>query len=402
MSVRIYAMTHRPFEVPADQTYRPLHVGRKPWCRKYDLNLRKYRGMCTGEAGLEPAEWNAAAVDFPQLMESGELELLRYPGDDTGDSISMRNCYYSELTGLYWVWKNVSDVDIVGTCHYRRYLLDSQGYVFSTQEVEEILKSYDFITTKTLQLNYSYYEGFSENHKIYYLDETAKVIKDCYPEYYELFEKLVHEKHTYFGNMMICKKPLYDEYMEWLFGILFELEKRITIEEEDDYHRRIFGFISEFLQYVWVLKNRLKVYECKVGMLGEKVETAELKRKLASYFEDGDYESAKNYFMAFREKRPDVLMEASDITGELHLCMQVIVTAGFEQERYGTNLLNRMRGYEELMQFCNTLNRYTIGKLHGEKDLELERWVIENHVTEVAQYVSQAMFENNGQLKVMK
>ena len=35
-------------------------------------------------------------------------------------------------------------------------------------------------------------------------------------------------------------------------------------------------------------------------------------------------------------KRPDILMEASDITGELHLCMQVISTCSFEQELTGT------------------------------------------------------------------
>jgi hypothetical protein len=45
-----------------------------------------------------------------------------YIGDDTGDSISDKNEYYSELTGLYWVWKNTKQ-DIVGSCHYRRYFI---------------------------------------------------------------------------------------------------------------------------------------------------------------------------------------------------------------------------------------------------------------------------------------
>ena len=41
-------------------------------------------------------------------------------GDDTGLSISSRNLYYSEITGIYWVWKNTNH-DITGSCHYRRY-----------------------------------------------------------------------------------------------------------------------------------------------------------------------------------------------------------------------------------------------------------------------------------------
>ncbi len=55
-------------------------------------------------------------------------------------------------------------------------------------------------------------------------------------------------------------------------------------------------------------------------------------------FADGDYQKAQSIFMESYAKRPDILMEASDITGELHLCMQVISTCSFEQELYGHNL----------------------------------------------------------------
>src|SRR6056297_899620 len=41
-------------------------------------------------------------------------------GDDTGDSISEKNLWFSELTGIYWVWKNTKQ-EITGCCHYRRY-----------------------------------------------------------------------------------------------------------------------------------------------------------------------------------------------------------------------------------------------------------------------------------------
>ena len=41
-------------------------------------------------------------------------------GDDTGNNISDKNKYYSELTGIYWVWKN-TEQSVTGACHYRRY-----------------------------------------------------------------------------------------------------------------------------------------------------------------------------------------------------------------------------------------------------------------------------------------
>lgn len=381
MTVRVFVMTHKEFNEPDDSVYVPLHVGRKSYMEKVEREFCEKVASCV-------------KVSCDEGLCGENLRLLSYIGDDTGDNISDKNCYYSELTGLYWVWKNVKDVDIVGSCHYRRYLINSLGKVLTSQEISQILQSYDLITTKNLQLNYSYYDGFSHNHKQYYLDETEKVIKELYPEDYPVYLKMVHEKHTYFGNMIIARKEIYDEYMEWLFSILQTLEQRIVIEEEDSYHRRIFGFISEFLLLVWVTCRKKSVYECMVGMLGEKAETAEIKRTLGEYFAKGDFEGAKEFFLEARKKRPDILMEASDITGELHLCMQIIATAGLEQQTYGSNLLDKMRDYRELMHWCNELNRYSIGILRGEDVTELSLWVETQGITEVAKKVSLEMFRN--------
>ena len=41
--------------------------------------------------------------------------------DDTGDNIANRNNQYSELTALYWAWKNLN-ADYIGIVHYRRYM----------------------------------------------------------------------------------------------------------------------------------------------------------------------------------------------------------------------------------------------------------------------------------------
>ena len=252
MKLRIYAMTHKKFDVPSDPMYQPLHVGR------------------------------ACAKD------------LGYLGDDTGENISHLNCYYSELTGLYWLWKNCKDVDYIGTCHYRRFLINEQEKVLNKQEYEILLKTYDIITTKRVVLNNSYHFGFSANHNVAVLDMTGEVIKDLYPSYYDVFISRVHENETYFGNMFVTSKPLYDVYCEWLFTIFEEVSKRIDLDtDEDAYHKRVLGFISEFLLLVWIQVNGLKVCECKVGMLGEKAETRELKETLAEYFRKKDVEGAK-------------------------------------------------------------------------------------------------------------
>lgn len=316
MNIRIYTMTHKKFEVPKDPLYQPLQVGR------------------------------AVSSD------------LGYPGDDTGENISERNCYYSELTGLYWIWKNCKDVDYVGTCHYRRYLINEKEQVFTRAEYEALLSEYDLITTKRVRLNHSYYFGFSANHNRKALDMTGEVIKELYPEYYETFLRLVNGTETYFGNILVASKELFDAYAKWLFTIFFAVAERIELETgEDAYHKRVFGFISEFLLLVWVTVRELKVCECKVGMIGEKAETREMKETLAEYFQRRDIDGAKAYFLKRKKERPDVLMEASDVTGELRLSMQVIATAGKEQELYRTNILERENRFRELMRIFEGLNR---------------------------------------------
>ena len=53
--------------------------------------------------------------------------------DDAGDTIAERNPEYSEMTAIYWIWKNVSDLDAVGFCHYRR-LFDFRKHLGSSRE----------------------------------------------------------------------------------------------------------------------------------------------------------------------------------------------------------------------------------------------------------------------------
>lgn len=326
MSVTIFTMTHKKFPKPADPVYMPLHVGR------------------------------ANAEDFG------------YAGDDTGDNISAKNCYYGELTGVYWVWKNIRTTDYVGICHYRRYFCTEEGRIFNANDYQSILKDYDMITSKKLKLNYSYFDGYASDYNIFDLVTTGEVIRQMHPEYYDTFERLVHGSGTYFGNMMAASKELYDEYAAWLFSIFAEVEKRIDPSGYDDYHKRVYGFISEFLLYVWVEVKGLKVYECKVGMTTEKYETGQMKESLAEFFRQGDLTGAKAYFLGVLEKRPDVLMEASDITGELKLSMQVIAVCGLERQAYGESVLDRIRDkyrkaagdkakiFAELMHWFGRLN----------------------------------------------
>jgi hypothetical protein len=59
-------------------------------------------------------------------------------------------------------------------------------------------------------------------------------------------------------NMFITKKNIFDNYCEWLFRLLFEVEKDVKISPYT-YQARVFGFMSERLLQLYVVHNKLNV-----------------------------------------------------------------------------------------------------------------------------------------------
>ena len=140
MSTRIYVMTHTAFDPPQDPAYIPLHVGR------------------AGKADLG------------------------YLGDDTGEHISDLNCYYGELTGLYWLWQNLNYEGNLGVCHYRRFFVDENRELLREADYDRILSEYDMITSKAMKLEVPYRDYYGEAHNARDLELEGEVIRALFPE----------------------------------------------------------------------------------------------------------------------------------------------------------------------------------------------------------------------------
>lgn len=182
--------------------------------------------------------------------------------DDKDQNISDKNKYYSELTGLYWIWKNFKETKNIGLMHYRRFLLKKYRLkVLKSGDFTKILKKYDIILPKKQIISIGVKnELFRFVSKKYYdliksiVLESGK-IDEC------TFNNFMDSRQMTICNMFVASKELMDEYFEWLFDILFELENRIKL---DDSNYRIMGYISEWLFNLWIIKRKFKCYYTKM------------------------------------------------------------------------------------------------------------------------------------------
>lgn len=232
--IKILVATHKPYRMPEDDMYLPVHVG---------------------------AEGKVDSEGIP-------LD-LGYTKDNTGANISSKNANYCELTGLYWAWKNL-DADYIGLAHYRRHFImnhskDKWDRVVDRAFVEAKLNESDIILPKPrnyfIETNYSQY--VHAHHKED-LDTTRCIICEKYPSYISAYDKLMKSTKGHRFNMFIMKRDYFDEYMSWMFDILFELENRLDISDYSDNDKRVFGFVSERLLDVWINTNQYKYIELPV------------------------------------------------------------------------------------------------------------------------------------------
>ncbi len=211
-------------------------------------------------------------------------EDLGYLRDNVGDNISGLNPYFCELTGMYWIWKNV-EADYIGICHYRRFFAEGKQ-IINELKLRDALADYDLVLPRLDHFAVSVYKQYeySSEHNISDLDMAIKCISIKYPDYRDILNEVMIKKAFYPYNMMYMRKSLYHQYCEWLFTILFELMKQIPYNEYTGQKKRVFGYLSERLLLIWIRKNKLKVKELNVVNTETKVTIKEkIFRRANSY-----------------------------------------------------------------------------------------------------------------------
>jgi hypothetical protein len=194
-----------------------------------------------------------------------------YLTDDYGENISQKNRSFSELTALYWAWKNsfFKKSDLCGLVHYRRYFSGSKTFgkfeILGEEDIEELITDFDVIVPVKrkyyIETIRSHYEHAHYKKDLNILEE---VLKEYSLEYIDAFVTVMEQRSVFLYNMFVMKTEYFDGYCSWLFPILFEVEKRVDISTYDIYQGRIFGFLAERLFNVWLIHHKLQVKEVKI------------------------------------------------------------------------------------------------------------------------------------------
>ena len=127
-------------------------------------------------------------------------------------------------------------------------------------------------------------QEYKEHHRANDFDVMKDVLIELYPEYKLTMNRVFSRRYIYFFNMFITRKAVFSAYMEWLFRILFDVEKRISIPYEDTYQRRVFGFLAERLLNVYVEHNELRVREVPLIYIENENETYEDEYRNIKYY----------------------------------------------------------------------------------------------------------------------
>ena len=220
--VCIGVAAHRPYRMPADSAYLPIHVG-----------AALHPGACPG-----------------------------FQPDDEGDSISALNASYSELTALYWLWRN-SGADVKGLVHYRRLLgspdrarmrsRDPFDRVAAGEELAALAASFGAVVARRRDyLIESVGSHYTHTHDVAHLDACREVLSELSPDHVPAWDRLMASHRVHAFNMLVAPAEVFDEYCAWLFPVVGELVRRIDSSGMTPFEARWPGRVSELLLDPWL------------------------------------------------------------------------------------------------------------------------------------------------------
>lgn len=232
---------------------------------------------------------NFLPIQVGKANSSVDLGII---GDNTGDNISRKNSSYCELTGMYWAWKNLKDIDYIGLCHYRRYFdfnhLGRKIFPLTTiktaqfnnlnldinKETLKWLEAGGCIVAKATHLYTSLFLHYCEGHYSKDFKVLGDIIRDTLPsKYFQSFwDNIVDSNKFCPFNMFIMNWEQFDKYCGWLFPLLEKVENKIDISQYSLEQQRIYGYMAERLLNLYIHAEGLRTRHIPILKISDEEE----------------------------------------------------------------------------------------------------------------------------------
>lgn len=196
------------------------------------------------------------------IVDGGEEEFttsLPKLNDSEGDSISHLNGFYSELTRIYWIWKNHPIKEYIGFCHYRRYF----SFFDDIPNMDDIFKNHDIILPSPYGCS-NVMRQYRNSHNLNDYKIALAIIKKHFPDYYETALKFsISSKEFYINNCFIMKREMFFKYCEFIFPILESYLNYINAKKMEDVEKHVMDNKDDYLKKSY--PNNQIWYQCRIG-----------------------------------------------------------------------------------------------------------------------------------------
>lgn len=192
--------------------------------------------------------------------------------DNTGDNISYLNEFYLENTGVYWIWKNITNAKYKGQMQYRRQFDNLQYYDYN-----KIFNDYDIIVAEPLNLPTTFNDPkctlefhYKVAHNKRDLDMLETIIFENYPDYYSDYVKYIKNgQEILYSCGYIMRAEDYDKYCQMLFDVIEEYRKRMNLHTICDVKEYVINCYNndEFpnwtltrdVDFDWIIKYQMRI-----------------------------------------------------------------------------------------------------------------------------------------------
>jgi len=186
-----------------------------------------------------------------------------YPWRDDNLStgaLTDENFLYSEYSGLYFLWKYLQNEDpqtIIVIDHYDWFFSKKRIFRFMLNEkdIRALVRKHPlyFPVPTDIAKNFGGMNVYELNKTalLQNIDLIAPAVQKLYPDAAEALQRVYTSHEMCSGNMMICRKPFFDEYMSFFFSLVNEMKDHVDLSGLKD--RRVFGFMGEILINVFAI-----------------------------------------------------------------------------------------------------------------------------------------------------